>query len=114
MGRISFFAPDKNFWGGHGIVAGQTPLGAGLAYALKYQEHIKGLIISNMMCSAPQYHRYAQEVLGPGLGADIFEKIKAFEAAGDYMNPEYISIIEEHHYPQHVLRKPMADWPSGT
>jgi pyruvate dehydrogenase E1 component alpha subunit len=24
---------DKNFWGGHGIVAGQTPLGVGLAYA---------------------------------------------------------------------------------
>jgi TPP-dependent pyruvate/acetoin dehydrogenase alpha subunit len=28
--------PDKNFWGGHGIVAGQTPLGLGLAYGLKY------------------------------------------------------------------------------
>ncbi|MDE0834721.1 MAG: pyruvate dehydrogenase (acetyl-transferring) E1 component subunit alpha [Akkermansiaceae bacterium] len=36
-GSMHFFAPDKNFWGGHGIVAGQTPLGLGLAYALKYQ-----------------------------------------------------------------------------
>jgi len=36
-GSMHFFAPDKNFWGGHGIVAGQTPLGAGIAYALKYQ-----------------------------------------------------------------------------
>ena len=35
-GSMHFFAPDKNFWGGHGIVAGQTPLGLGLAYALKY------------------------------------------------------------------------------
>ncbi len=26
-GSMHFFAPDKNFWGGHGIVAGQTPLG---------------------------------------------------------------------------------------
>lgn len=34
---MHFFAPDKNFWGGHGIVAGQTPLGLGIAYALKYQ-----------------------------------------------------------------------------
>ncbi len=33
---MHFFAPDKNFWGGHGIVAGQTPLGLGLAYGLKY------------------------------------------------------------------------------
>ncbi|HEX5399420.1 MAG TPA: thiamine pyrophosphate-dependent enzyme [Verrucomicrobiae bacterium] len=36
-GSMHFFAPDKNYWGGHGIVAGQTPLGMGLAFALKYQ-----------------------------------------------------------------------------
>jgi pyruvate dehydrogenase E1 component alpha subunit len=35
-GSMHLFAPDKNFWGGHGIVAGQTPLGLGLAYGLKY------------------------------------------------------------------------------
>lgn len=35
-GSMHYFAPDKNYWGGHGIVAGQTPLGAGLAYGLKY------------------------------------------------------------------------------
>ncbi len=37
-GSMHFFAPDKNYWGGHGIVAGQTPLGLGLGFALKYQE----------------------------------------------------------------------------
>ncbi|HWH69934.1 MAG TPA: pyruvate dehydrogenase (acetyl-transferring) E1 component subunit alpha [Candidatus Sulfotelmatobacter sp.] len=36
-GSMHFFAPDKNYWGGHGIVAGQTPLGLGLAYAVKYR-----------------------------------------------------------------------------
>jgi len=36
-GSMHYFAPDKNYWGGHGIVGGQTPLGAGLAFALKYQ-----------------------------------------------------------------------------
>ena len=35
-GSMHFFAPDKNFWGGHGIVAGQTPLGLGLGYGVKY------------------------------------------------------------------------------
>jgi pyruvate dehydrogenase E1 component alpha subunit len=34
---MHYFAPDKNYWGGHGIVGGQTPLGLGLAYALKYK-----------------------------------------------------------------------------
>jgi pyruvate dehydrogenase E1 component alpha subunit len=36
-GSMHFFAPDKNYWGGHGIVAGQTPLGLGLAFGLKYR-----------------------------------------------------------------------------
>jgi len=36
-GSMHFFAPDKNYWGGHGIVGGQTPLGLGLAYAVKYK-----------------------------------------------------------------------------
>ena len=43
-GSMHFFAPDKRYWGGHGIVAGQTPLGAGLAFALKYRE-IEGCAI---------------------------------------------------------------------
>lgn len=37
-GSMHFFAPDKNFWGGHGIVGGQTPLGLGIAYALKFNK----------------------------------------------------------------------------
>ena len=36
-GSMHFFAPDKHYWGGHGIVAGQTPLGLGLAFAIKYK-----------------------------------------------------------------------------
>ncbi len=36
-GSMHYFAPEKGFWGGHGIVGGQTPLGAGLAFALKFQ-----------------------------------------------------------------------------
>ncbi len=37
-GSMHFFAPDKHYWGGHGIVAGQVPLGLGLAFALKYKK----------------------------------------------------------------------------
>ncbi|MBK1882327.1 pyruvate dehydrogenase (acetyl-transferring) E1 component subunit alpha [Luteolibacter pohnpeiensis] len=37
-GSMHYFAPDKNYWGGHGIVGGQTPLGLGLAYGVKFQE----------------------------------------------------------------------------
>ena len=46
-GSMHFFAPDKNFWGGHGIVGGQTPLGLGIAYYLKYK-NIKGACLCYM------------------------------------------------------------------
>ena len=46
-GSMHFFAPDKNYWGGHGIVGGQTPLGLGLAYALKYKG-VKGAALCFM------------------------------------------------------------------
>ena len=36
-GSMHYFAPSLNYWGGHGIVGGQIPLGTGLAYALKYK-----------------------------------------------------------------------------
>jgi pyruvate dehydrogenase E1 component alpha subunit len=36
-GSMHFFSPANRFWGGHGIVAGQTPLGLGIAYAIKYK-----------------------------------------------------------------------------
>src|SRR5690242_18957214 len=34
-----------------------------IEYALKYQQHLKGLIISNMMASIPQYNEYARTVI---------------------------------------------------
>jgi pyruvate dehydrogenase E1 component alpha subunit len=43
-GSMHFFAPEKKYWGGHGVVAGHTPLGLGLAFALKYKG-IKGCCI---------------------------------------------------------------------
>jgi pyruvate dehydrogenase E1 component alpha subunit len=44
-GSLHFFAPDKRYWGGHGIVGGQTPLGMGLAFALKYKG-VKGCVLT--------------------------------------------------------------------
>jgi pyruvate dehydrogenase E1 component subunit alpha len=35
-GSMHFFDAKKHFYGGHGIVGGQIPLGTGLAYAQKY------------------------------------------------------------------------------
>jgi len=37
-GSMHMFSPDDGFWGGHGIVGAQVPLGTGIAFALKYRE----------------------------------------------------------------------------
>ena len=46
-GSMHYFDPSRNFWGGHGIVGGQIPLGLGLAYALKYKG-LKGAALAFM------------------------------------------------------------------
>ncbi len=38
-GSMHMFSKEKNFYGGHGIVAAQVPIGAGLAFADKYLEN---------------------------------------------------------------------------
>jgi len=82
-----------------------------MEYALKYQSNLKGLVISNMMASIPEYVEYATNVLGPGLNPDVLAEIRALEAAEDYDNPRYSELVTTHYYPKHVLRTPMADWP---
>ncbi|HVU37145.1 MAG TPA: pyruvate dehydrogenase (acetyl-transferring) E1 component subunit alpha [Opitutales bacterium] len=46
-GSMHFFAPDKKYWGGHGIVGGQVPLGTGIAFALKFKG-LKGCCLTFM------------------------------------------------------------------
>ena len=46
-GSMHYFDPSRRFWGGHGIVGGQIPLGTGLAFALKYKG-LKGAALAFM------------------------------------------------------------------
>jgi hypothetical protein len=47
-----------------------------MEYALKYQKNLKGLIISNMMASIPEYNAYAQEVLAPQMDPTILKELQ--------------------------------------
>lgn len=82
-----------------------------MEYALKYQDNLKGLIISNMVASIPEYEKYAAEVLGPQLPPDVYKEIKAFEAKEDFGNPRYAELVQQYYYTKHVLRKPLQEWP---
>lgn len=105
--RVAIGANKDNFyllgnsWGG--ILA--------MDYALKYQKNLKGLLISNMMASAPEYGKYAQEVLAKQMKPEILAEIKAIEARKDFNNPRYMELLIPHFYHEHICR--LKDWPDG-
>ena len=97
--------PDNFYLLGHswgGVLA--------IEYALKYQQHLKGLVISNMMASIPAYNDYADKVLMPAMDQAALAEIKHFEATGATADPRYMELLTPH-YEQHVLRMPIAEWP---
>ena len=82
-----------------------------MEYALKYQDNLKGVIISNMMSDAVEYGKYADEVLAKQMDPAILNEVRALEAKKDYANPRYMELLQNHFYTQHVLRLPLAEWP---
>ena len=82
-----------------------------MQYALKYQDNLKGLIISNMMSSCPAYGKYAQEVLAPQFDPKILDTIRQIEAKGDFANPKYMELLYPNFYEKHICRIPLAQWP---
>jgi len=82
-----------------------------MQYALKYQDNLKGLIISNMMSSGPDYGKYAQEVLAKQFDPKILDTIRQIEAKGDFQNPKYMELLLPHFYAKHILRIPLEQWP---
>ena len=83
----------------------------GMEYALTHGQHLKGLIISNMMSSIPAYNRYATEVFFPAMDQTVLARVKELEAAGEHTSQEYNDLMMEHHYELHVLRAPIEEWP---
>ena len=82
-----------------------------IEYALKYQQHLKGLIISNMVASIPAYNDYATTVLMPAMDQKALAEIKELEASGKTDDPRYMELLIPNHYEQHVLRMPASQWP---
>ncbi len=78
----------------------------GMEYALKYQKHLKGLIVANMVASAPEYSKYAEEVLAKQMPAEVLIEVKALEAKKDYANPRYMELLMKHYYSEHLCRLP--------
>ena len=100
LGPHNFFLLGHS-WGG--VLA--------IEYALKYQQNLKGLIISNMMSNIAAYNDYAREVLMPPMDQVALAEIKDLEARGETEDPRYEELLMQHHYVHHVLRRPVEEWP---
>lgn len=105
--RKAIGADDSNFyllgnsWGG--ILA--------MEYALKYQKNLKGLLISNMVASAPEYGKYAEEVLAKQMNPQVLSEIREIEAKKDYNNPRFMELLIPNYYHEHICR--LKEWPDA-
>jgi proline iminopeptidase len=83
-------------------------------YALAHQQHLKALVISNMMMSIPDYNRYAEDVLARQMDPAVVKEVKELEAARQYESPRYMELLMPHFYAQHILRRPPEQWPDAV
>jgi proline iminopeptidase len=82
-----------------------------MEYALAHQDHLKCLIISNMMDSIPAYNDYAHRVLMPAMDQGRLHLVEEFERTHRTDDPRYMATLIPMHYEQHFLRRPFAQWP---
>ena len=95
--RKNFFHDEKVFVLGHswgGILA--------LSYALKYQQHLKGLIACSGLSTVQGYLQNVNR-LRDAFPARIRKVMDKYEKLGDYTNPEYLKAVD-HFNRKHLLR----------
>ena len=85
-----------------------------IEYALRYGQHLKALVVSNMMSSCPAYNAYARDVLEPAMDPVALAEIKRLEAGGAFEDPRYMELLMEQHYVHHVMRMPPEAWPDAV
>jgi proline iminopeptidase len=97
--KLDNFVLYGHSWGG--ILA--------IEYALKHQQHLRGLVISNMSAGVQSYLKRLAGLKDQWLTPDQRAQLDALAAARDYNNPAYHHIVEETLYPKMICR--LAPWP---
>lgn len=88
-----------NSWGG--ILA--------MEYALKYQQHLKGLIVCNMMSSIPEYEAYNKK-LRAQMRPSFMDSVNMYESRNAYSDTTYQNMVFREYYTKHLCRlDPMPD-----
>ena len=78
-----------------------------MEYAVKYPDHLQGVIISNMTASIPDYVVYINK-LRDKLPHEEVAAMKKYEAANKSDDPEYQKLVQKL-YNQYICR--LSEWP---
>ena len=79
-----------------------------IEYALKYQKHLKGLVLSSMTASIASYVEYVDK-LRAALPPEVLAVLVKYEEKGDFETPEYQAVMLKEVYGRHVCR--LDPWP---
>jgi proline iminopeptidase len=81
-----------------------------IEYALEYQNHLRGLILSNTPISIKAYLTYINK-LRSDLPQEVQDRMAVFEKELDFSNPAYQNIMLEEIYLRHLCR--LVPWPDA-
>ena len=79
-----------------------------IEYVLKYQQHLKGLVISNMAASADSFVKHVSK-LRAQFPADVRAKLEFYENANRTDDPEYQRLLFDKVYKIFICR--LDSWP---
>lgn len=79
-----------------------------IEYALKYQEHLKGLVISNMAASCDSYLRHVSKIRAE-FPETVRAELERYEKAGTTEDPAYQKLLFEKLYKVFICR--LDPWP---
>lgn len=82
----------------------------GMEYALKYQQHLKGLVICNMTADFGKYEAY-NSYLRSQLRPSLVDSLAYYEERKEFQHPVYQELVFEEYYRKHICRLP--DWPEA-
>lgn len=82
-----------------------------MEYTLNYQQHLRGLVISNMTAGTQSYLKRTAAIKLQ-LPPEKLSRLNALEAKQDYDSPEYEKVMMEDLYPKMICRT--HPWPNSV
>jgi proline iminopeptidase len=79
-----------------------------IEYALKYQHHLKGLILSNTPGGIASYEVYMRQLYSE-LPQEVQDQMQIYEEKQEYTHPAYQKLLLDHLYARHICL--LQPWP---